>query len=460
MAGFRDMYMSRRQVLRLGGLTMAGHYFLPLMTPYQVRAAGRARPRGSARFCIFFMLTGGPSHVDSWDLKEGKWTPQDFDIRRTPGGLSWPYSLFPRLAERLDKVAIVRSLEAWDSVHERAQYYIQAAHPLNLALWKEIPPVGAVVAAEYQKRRRATDSLPPYVAFNTADSQAGLLGSGFLPASCSPFHLKTDLDLSAFAPPEGQRKGFQERWEFLQRFDRRLRTDMSLASKAYRDYNSHYEGAISLMSDPRTAEILKLKNEDRVRYGNSITGDAAILARNLVAADAGTHFIFLSQEGWDHHNDIYQERNHYRLSRHLDAAFSALIDDLAAKKRPDGRSLLEETLVVAMGEFGRTPGPLSEVRNGRDHYQYAFSALFAGGGVKGDRVIGKTDELGAKVIDTGWKAKRSIYIEDVATTIYSALGIDWMTKVEETPSGRAYYYVEPFSATTIMGNDEITELFA
>ncbi|MGH9657227.1 MAG: DUF1501 domain-containing protein, partial [Bryobacteraceae bacterium] len=450
----------RRQTLRLGGVTMAGYHFLPLIEPTQVRAEGVAKPRGSARFCIFVMLTGGPSHVDSFDLKEGKWTPPDFDIRTVKPGVKMPVSLYPQLSQRLDRLAIVRSMEAWDSVHERAQYYIQAAHPLNLALWKEIPPVGAVVAMEYAARRKSSDSLPPYVAFNTAESQAGLLGSGFLPATYAPFHMKTDMDLAAFAPPDTDRQEFQRRWEFLKRFDSRLRSDTSLAAKAYRDFHNHYEGAVSLMSDPRAARILQTSAEDRARYGSSITGDAAILARNLVVADAGTHFIFLSQEGWDHHNDIYDAKNHYRLSRHLDAALAALLDDLAAAKRSDGKSALDETLVVAMGEFGRTPGELSPQRNGREHYQYAFSALFAGGGVQGDRIIGRTDEAGAKVVDTGWHARRSVYIEDVATTIYSALGIDWRKKIEATPSGRSFFYVEPFSATTIMGNDEVRELFA
>jgi hypothetical protein len=459
MKNLSDMLLSRGQLLRLGGVTMAGYHFLPLISPTNVRAEGKVEPRGSARFCIFLMLTGGPSHVDSWDLKEGQWTPGDFEIKDVPGVGKWPMSLYPKLLQRLDKVAIVRSLEAWDSVHERAQYYMQAAHPLNPALWKEIPPIGAVVGMEYQWRRKSSDCLPPYVAFNTVESQAGLLGAGMLSARYAPFHVKTDMNLEALAPPDAERREFQERWEFLKKFDRRLRSDESLAAKAYRDYHSHYESAVSLMSDPRTATIFTVNGKDRERYGKNITGDAAILARNLVAADAGTHFVFLSQEGWDHHNDIYAARNHYRLSRELDTAYSALIDDLAATRRPDGKSLLDETLVVAIGEFGRTPGPLSPGRNGREHFQYAFSGLFAGGGVKGNRIIGRTDELGAKVVDPGWGAKRSIYMEDVTTTIYSALGIDWRKKIEGTPSGRSFFYVEPFSATTIMGNQEIRELF-
>jgi len=128
------------------------------------------------------------------------------------------------------------------------------------------------------------------------------------------------------------------------------------------------------------------------------------------------------------------------------------------RKRPDGRSLLDETMVVCFGEFGRTPGELNPGK-GRDHHQYAFTGLFAGGGVKGGRVIGKTDELGAKVIDRGWDAKRSIYMEDVATTIYSALDIDWTKVIETTPSGRAFHYIEPFAAKQMIGNREVTPLF-
>jgi hypothetical protein len=461
MANFNDLFLSRRQVLRLGALSLAGHYFVPLVTPSRVSAQSRVQPRGSARFCIFFSLTGGPSHIDGWDLKEAKWTPQDFDIRAHPVAGKWPYALYPRLAESFDHLALVRSMAAWESVHERGQYYVQAAHQLNQALWKEIPPVGAVVAAEYQKRRKPNDSFPPYVAFNTAENQAGLLGSGFLPATYSPFHLKTDTSLDAFAPPEAERAQFQERWEFLKSFDSTLRQDDSLASKTYRDFNDHYEGAISLMSDTRTAKVLALSPEDRVRYGSSTTGDAAILARNLVRADAGTHFMFLSQEGWDHHVGIFDPktpRNHYANSRELDSALGALLKDLASERRPDGRSLLDETLVIAMGEFGRSVGDLNFGR-GRDHHQYAFSALFAGGGVKGDRVIGKTDDAGNKVIEPGWSASRSVYMEDVATTIYSAMGIDWTTKIAATPSGRTFHYVEPTSSTTIFGNKEIAELF-
>jgi len=96
---------------------------------------------------------------------------------------------------------------------------------------------------------------------------------------------------------------------------------------------------------------------------------------------------------------------------------------------------------------------------GRDHYQYAFTGLFAGGGVQGGRVLGRTDELGAKIVEPGWDSKRSVYIEDVATTIYSALGFDWTKKIEDTPSGRAFHYIEPFASRQAIRSREITPLF-
>ncbi|MBM3811562.1 MAG: DUF1501 domain-containing protein [Acidimicrobiia bacterium] len=452
-----DTHLTRRELFRLGGVSLSAYWFLPLVKPLNVRAA-KVSPRGSARFCIFVMLDGGQSHVDAWDLKEGKWTPGDFEVKQLQPDLKWPVGLYPKLAAQLDKIALLRSVEAWDSVHGRAQYYVQAAHALNPSLQKEIPPVGSVVAMELARQRRPGDTLPPYVALNVTQSQAGLLKSGFLPATYSPFHIDTNTGLSAYQVDEGGRAEFERRWELLKRFDARLRTDKALEAKAYRDFNDHYQGAVQMMTDPRTGKVFQIPPEDHARYGKTITGDACILARNLVEADAGTRFIFLQQDGWDHHSNIYQQGNHYKRSWELDHALAPLFEDLAGRKRDDGRSLLSQTLIVCMGEFGRTPGELTALA-GRDHYQYAFTALFAGGGVKGGQRIGKTDELGTKVVDPGWGLKRSIYMEDIATTIYSAMGVDWTKTMKETPSGREFYYIEPFATTKMIANREIAPLF-
>lgn len=453
-----DHLLTRREAFRVGQCLLSGYWFLPLLTPANVRAEEKVKPRGTARTVIFVMLDGGQSHVDAWDLKEGKWTPPDFAVREVQPGLKWPTALYPKLATQLSRVALARSVEAWDSVHGRAQYYIQSAHSLNPALQKEIPPVGSVVAYEFADKRRSSDTLPGYVAINVTQSQAGLLKSGFLPATFSPFHIDTATGLGAYAMEEDSRKEFLRRWELLQKFDERLRNDSSLATKAYRDYHNYYQGGVSLMADARAAKVFHIDPADRERYGKNVTGDACILARNIVQADAGTRFIFLQQDGWDHHSNIYDRKNHYGRSVELDAALASLIEDLATRKAASGQPLLDETMVVCMGEFGRTPGEINGL-NGRDHYQYAFTALFAGGGVKGGQIIGKTDETGSKVIDSGWGVKRSIYMEDIATTIYSALGIDWKKTIEATPSGRAFYYLEPFAAKAMIGNREISPLF-
>jgi uncharacterized protein (DUF1501 family) len=216
-----------------------------------------------------------------------------------------------------------------------------------------------------------------------------------------------------------------------------------------------------MLQSPEIPKVMRVNQEDRSRYGNTTFGDACILARNILAADAGTHFIAINQPGWDFHTNIYdksQRANHYTLSRDLDSGLSELLGDLEKLRTRDGRSVLERTLVVCLGEFGRTVGDLT-VGKGRDHHRFAMSGLFAGGGVAGGRTIGETDDQGAKVIQSGWSKKRSIYPEDVAATIYSALGIDWTKKITNTPSGRTFEYVEPQSGTDFLEVGEIRELF-
>lgn len=150
--------------------------------------------------------------------------------------------------------------------------------------------------------------------------------------------------------------------------------------------------------------------------------------------------------------------NQYALSRELDSTLSSLLTDLSQTKVKDGSALLDKTLVVCMGEFGRTVGDVT-VNKGRDHNRFAGVALFAGAGVKGAQIIGATDETGGKVADPGWNKKRPIYPEDVTATIYSTLGIDWAKKITSTPSGRAFEYIEAMSGTTFLDVGEIAPLF-
>jgi uncharacterized protein (DUF1501 family) len=148
-------------------------------------------------------------------------------------------------------------------------------------------------------------------------------------------------------------------------------------------------------------------------------------------------FVNVTQSGWDTHVgqfDAAQGTNIYTLTNDLDRAVGSLVEDLKASGDFDS------TLIVLMGEFGRTPGVLNS-RAGRDHYRDVMSVALLGGGTKGGRVIGASDATGARISDYGWSGQRAIYPEDIVATIYSALGIDWTKGIDDTPSGRRYEYV-------------------
>lgn len=455
--------LTRRELLRVGGISLAGGV-LNAFRPFQVRAEKEARTMGTARQVLFINIDGGMSQIDTLDAKEGPWTPNYFDIRSFSNDLKLPFGLMPSLPGVLDKVTVVRSFSAWDVVHGRAQYYIQTGHPLNLALAKEVPAIGAVVCHELAKQRKPTDSLPPYIAMNSAGSQAGLINQGFMSAEYGPMSLSVADAAPNLAPQRGMEETFQRRWERLQQLDGTLRMGKGEADRSYGDYHEYYKGAWAIMNDPRVPEVLKLTDEDKKRYGSSAIGNCLILARNLFQADAGTRFILATHGGWDHHANIYKEnsRNHPVLIRELDTAFANLIKDLDGipSKHEAGKTLLDETLVIVMSEFGRTPGAISETRKGREHYMQAHSGIVAGGGMKRGVVLGKTNEQGGKIIDAGWSGNRPIYMEDMACTIYSALGIDWTKRIENTPSGRAFHYVEPASGTKYVGFRPVQEFFA
>jgi hypothetical protein len=455
--------LTRRELLRVGGVTLVGGY-LNAFRPFNVRAQVEVKPMGTARQVLFINIEGGMSQIDTLDAKEGSWTPSYFDIRRFPNDLKLPVGLFKTLPGALDKITIVRSLTAWDAVHGRAQYYIQTGHPLNLALAKEVPAIGAVVCHELAKQRKPTDSLPAFISMNMAGNQAGAISQGFLSAEFGPLNLSVGDAAPNLAPQKGMEETFKRRWERLQQLDNTLRSGSGHPDRAFPDYHEYYRGAWAIMNDPRVPEVMTITDEDKKRYGGSSIGNSLILARNLFRADAGTRFIMASHGGWDHHGNIYKEgmRNHPVLIRELDVAFSNLIKDLDSipSKFTPGKTLLDETLVIAMSEFGRTTGPISETRKGREHYMQVHSGMLAGGGVKRGAVIGKTDDAGGKIIDYGWSGARSIYMEDIACTIYSALGIDWTKTIQNTPSGRAFHYVEPASGTKYVGFRPVQELFA
>lgn len=448
--------LTRRDFFRVGGVGVAAYTLLPMLHPTNVQASRKVGVRNSAEFVIFLFLQGGASQLDTFDFKEGPWTPADFDSRTVGPHLKMPYGLLPQLAGMSDKYAIVRSCEAWESAHSRAQYYIQVGHVFSPSRIKEMPSVGSIVAYEFEARRKESDFLPPFVAMNYAP-----VGPGMLPASHGPMTAYTKEALP-FLVPEEQRPVFNRRRDFLERLDAVRRSGDRSRGRLMEEYRDFYEGSYAMLNAPKISSIFEVTEEDHRRYGNSDTGDACAIARNLVQADAGTRFIAIAQGGWDLHRNAYAKEaksNQYTLCWDLDAALSNLITDLETRKDEQGRSLLEKTFIAVMGEFGRTPGPLTPIMKGRDHNRYAATALFAGGGVLGGKIIGATDEVGGKVVEQGWHRKRSVYPEDVVCTIYSVLGIDWTKKVTETPSGRPFSYIEDLSPLGPMQFDEVTELF-
>ncbi len=150
--------LTRRQLFQVGSVGVSGYFLDALSRPVNVSAKEKVSPRGTAEFCIFVNLSGGPSQVDTFDIKEGRWTPPDFDIRTTKPGIRMPAGLFPKLSESIDKLVLVRSMQAWENEHVRAQFYLQVAHSPSPSRMKEMPSIGSVIASELDSRRRETDT--------------------------------------------------------------------------------------------------------------------------------------------------------------------------------------------------------------------------------------------------------------------------------------------------------------
>lgn len=459
-----ELLPSRRELLKFGGLGIAGacaHTTWPLKV--SANSTTKVKPRGGARNVVFFEISGAISHVDSFDFKENEATQKDFDVRMVPSGIYLPHALFPRLENVMDRIAIMRSLVSHEEVHLRGQYYVQAGRPLNVAFAREIPSVGSVVAAELEAQRREQDTFPTYVSFNLGTNQVGALSTGFLPARFATFDLNAEQAVQGMPLDQKATELLEERWRLLSGLRELQRDRMKNAGEQPASYDDFSVTAKRLLTDSRWPAAFVLTDEDRKRYGNTGTGLACALARNLLQQDAGTRYIHICQHGWDHHRRIWDrtaDDNHYKLISEFDPAAASLIEDLAASSGNTGsdKTLLDETLVVLMSEFGRTPGPLNHIK-GRDHHKHVFPALFAGAGVKGGLVLGASDAEGRKCRETGWDRREQPRIENVVATIYSALGIDWSREVRNLPSGRTYVYVDPLGANGFIPTDDIHQIY-
>lgn len=423
--------IDRRLFFQIAGSGVAGYFLSPMDLGAQQGYASSAKLVGSAKNVIFILLAGAPSQVDTFDLKVGPWTPANFQPT-TMNGVDFPSGLMPNIAQQLDKIAIVRSCQSPAVVHSLSQTWNQIARNPASATGRIAPNIGSVVALEFEPRRTKAQPLPGFLSLNTGGS---VVRQGYLAGRYSPFDVTAAAGgLANLQNPDGQAV-FTDRFNILEQMNA-----AGLSRSEFAEMADFYASSKSMMYDPIVSQAFRFTTPDQQRYGNSGFGNSCIVARNLVNADLGTRYIQINLGGWDNHTAIYQNgAGIYRPMSQLDPALGNLIVDLAALPGANGRSRLDETLIVVKGEFGRTIGPLT-AQQGRDHFPVHFTA-FAGGGIRGGRAIGSTTPDGRFVESPGWSQERPVYPEDVAATIYSALGIDYTTIRRDDPLGRGFEYV-------------------
>lgn len=428
---------TRRHFMRLAGTSVVASFFADVASARLLADATSVNPtlRNSAKNCILIFLAGAPSQIDTFDLKEGAWTPLDF-APTTYGSIRFPQGLMPKTAEQIDKLAIIRSGLSWVAVHQLGQSWAQIARNPTGATGRIAPHIGAVVSLESQKTRISTDILPGFVALGATP----MVKSGYLPASHAPFAVQpASTGLASLSHPDGSAR-LTDRWDLIHAVDPDRITG-SLGKNAS-DMDAFYGQAKQLIDSPDANRIFSFTADEHARYGATPFGDSCVVARNLVTAHRGTRFVQITFAGWDHHSNIYGKAGSslYTQMKQFDPGFGALLADLSITPSvDDGKTMLNETMIVVFGEFGRTVGNLTS-GGGRDHLPRMPIAL-AGGGVRGGTTVGKTDPTGATAAEYGWSGNRDVRPEDLTSTIYSALGIDYTTVRHDDPLGRGFEYV-------------------
>ncbi|HXG10134.1 MAG TPA: DUF1501 domain-containing protein [Gemmataceae bacterium] len=422
--------MTRRAFLQVGASSVLG---LSLADLLRLRAQAGATSGGTARSVILLWLWGGPAHLDTWDPKPG--APLEFRGPFSPIATRVPGirigELFPKIAGLADRFAILRSLHTASNDHGVAGTIGltgSSAGAVNLGGKAEAgsvrPATGAVVA-----RVRGTRSpLPPFMVIGGKLHQGKKAivgeGGGPLGARYDPFRLEYDpvtgtkipaLQLGPELTPE-RLADRQRLGEALDRLERRL--ESLHAGRAIDEYRAQ---AFALLTSPDARRMFDLSHEPAAladRYGRTRFGQSCLLARRLV--EHGVPFVQVNWSdhveaeedsgdgGWDHHYRNFQIMQD-RHAPWLDQAYAALLTDL------EERGLLGSTLVLAVGEFGRSPKINDKA--GREHWEHCYSALIAGGGVKGGRVIGASDARGERPAD------RPLTPADLAATIHRCVGI-------------------------------------
>lgn len=435
--------LTRRHFVRLGGLSVCG---LGLADWLRVRAAAAysaAPPR--ARQCILIWLDGGPSHLETFDPKPA--APAEVRGPFQPIATAVPgieiSEFLPRTAGRMRDIAVVRSVTSPLGEHNFGAHYLLTGYKPTPAL--EYPSLGSVLAHVRQGRSETPPVLPGHLAVPEFRVGGGRYsGHGFLPEAARPFPVGGDparpdfqvRDLDFFPGTGPQR--VQRRREFVEYLDRARRGVEQDGPAGGRQAglpeppasDPAFQQAYRLVMSPEAREAFQLERETdavRQRYGSRTIGQSCLLARRLI--ERGVPFVTVNYPGWDTHQDLVTRlKEGYTGARvpvglipSLDLALAALLEDLS------DRGLLHDTLVVVMGEFGRTPKLNTSA--GRDHWPRVFSLALAGGGIAGGQVVGSSDALGESPRDDPCTPA------DLAATIYHLLGVPLDTLLH-TPDGR------------------------
>jgi uncharacterized protein (DUF1501 family) len=420
--------VTRRDFVRLGTVSLFG---LGITLPDLLAARAQATQQGQTPqdiSLIFLFLHGGLSTIDTFDLKpdapaefRGEFRPVDTNV---PGVRVCEH--LPRLARQMDKVALIRSFRHHNSDHGRADHYLltgyfpQAGFNPGLSPNNQRPAHGAIIARKLGPR----GGVPPYVCLPRMHPSCG---SAYLGPTYAPFVIDADPNAPDFAvpdivpPPSLAADRLQDRHALLQQLDRYRQAAEAQANQPALAVGEYQREAFNLMASPSARRAFDIHAEpDNLRdeYGRNSLGQSCLMARRLV--EAGVRCVTIDHSNWDTHDNNFATLRGQLLPP-LDAALAALFRDLA------DRGMLQTTLVVVSGEFGRTP----RINNnaGRDHWGPAFTVAVGGGGIRGGRVVGATDARAERPAGSPHGP------EDLAATIYHLLGIN---PAEEfyTPEGR------------------------
>ena len=435
-------HLSRRDALRLASLGVVGWSMSGWLEALATQANGDRRP---ARSCILLWMNGGPSQLDTFDLKPGHANGGPFkELATTVPGVRFSEHL-PKIAQHADQLAIVRSMRTKEADHGRAAYTMRTGHLPGGPI--QYPALGALVAKDLESPDAELPSfvsIAPFRSLSPAAYGSGFLGPRYAPlivgdggvgaATAGDAATAKSLRVQDLDRPLGvgiERAAARTRLleEFEQDF---LKNHPSPAAKSHQ---TAYARAVAMMRST-AATAFDLEQEPaalRDRYGRSLFGQGCLLARRLV--ERGVPFVEVTLSsaagvpgglGWDTHQDNFNVVQ--KLSEVLDAGWGTLMTDLK------DRGLLERTLIIWMGEFGRTPK--INGNTGRDHWASSWSTVLAGGGIRGGQIVGRTSRDGTAVED------RPVAVNDFLATVCLALGID-VTKQNDSNIGRPIRIVEP-----------------